>query len=242
MEDFKTCLGNMDVARIKTFRLFNFGEPLFHPNLPELIRQLNCFPWKVGKIEISTNAQCHNFEILTEVFKTGLLDLLVVSCDGDGTPEEYERLRPPAKWDKLVEFLEVAKEMRDKYSSRIHLITRSICKSPEGKKRWNEILVPRGWTPQFRDWLNLPSTVRKTDITEKSGNRGICPYLGVQNYCYVDFDGTVVPCCAHPRAFILGNLKTQKFSEILYGVQRRKLVQMLANGRNELPICSECEL
>lgn len=41
-----------------------------------------------------------------------VLTRLVVSCDGDGTPESYERLRPPSRWERLIEFLERAK-LRD---------------------------------------------------------------------------------------------------------------------------------
>ena len=38
---------------------------------------------------------------------------------------------------------------------------------------------------------------------------GVCQYLRGPTL-YVDHDGTVVPCCVHPRAGVLGNLKTQR--------------------------------
>ena len=33
VEDFRRCLRNIDVERIHTFRLFNYGEPLLHRRL-----------------------------------------------------------------------------------------------------------------------------------------------------------------------------------------------------------------
>jgi radical SAM protein with 4Fe4S-binding SPASM domain len=55
----------------------------------------------------------------------------------------------------------------------------------------------------------------------------------------VDADGTIVPCCYHPRADVSGNLMTQKYSEILSGVARLAMKQ---ENRAAMPVCGRCEV
>ena len=242
LSDFEECLRNIDVNRIKVFRLFNFGEPMLHPDLPGLVNQVRKYNFKVGKIEISTNTQSCNFENLAETFRGKELDILACSCDGDGTPSEYERLRPPAKWSKFLEFLTKAKELRDRYHPNLKLITRSICETEEGRARWRRVVEPLGWTPQFRGWLNLPGTVRTKTVEIKNRN-GLCYYMGdVERYCYIDAEANVVPCCVHPQAFLLGNLRERKLSDILTSRIRFNYQRKLLESRNHLPVCKECDI
>ncbi len=137
--DFDACLGNIDVRHIEYLRLFNFGEPLLHRELSAL---LECIPrqsWSVGRLEVSTNAQFVDWPDLEEAIKLRVLDNLSVSCDGDGTPEDYERLRPPSKWEKMIEFLERAKELRDRHDPSLTLMTRTVCVDPQAQARWRQL-------------------------------------------------------------------------------------------------------
>ena len=162
--DFELIIKNINVGSIKRLRLFNYGEPLLHPALPDILTKIKkrSNP-PVRTVEIFTNAQHHNFPMLAEIFKTGVIDLFVVSCDGDGTKEEYERLRPPGKYEKLIEFLAKAKELRDQYAPNMFLRTSNICETDEGRQRWLKTLTPLGWTPSFRGWYHLPESVRTRD-------------------------------------------------------------------------------
>ena len=173
---FKECLSHIDADRVHIFRLFNFGEPLLHPNLPGVIATLRESGVRTDKVEVSTNAQHHPFDALKEVFKMKVLTLVAASCDGDGTPEEYERLRPPARWDRLIEFLRRVKELRDEYSPGMKLITRTICPEESARNRWRSVLQPLGWEPQFRGWLDLPHTKKQPERPIPSAN-AICPYV-----------------------------------------------------------------
>lgn len=237
--DFNVCLKNVDVGRIDLLRLFNFGEPLLHKDLPGILEQIPKQPWEASVVEVSTNAQYHDFSMLTEAFRTGVLDRLVVSCDGDGTPEDYERLRPPSKWEKLLEFLICTKQLRDRYAPYITLISRTICIEPINQQRWRQLLEPIGWTPEFRDWKILPEGQNMTGRAPNVPER-VCSFM-LGDKIYVDYDGTVVPCCVHPRAGVLGSLKTQKLSSILGGDSRRNMLSAMTNARAEMRICGKCE-
>ncbi|RPJ08224.1 MAG: radical SAM protein, partial [Deltaproteobacteria bacterium] len=158
VEDFAHCLGHIDVERIHTFRLFNFGEPLLHRHLSSIVEEIPKHRWKASIVELSTNGQRVDWDELEEMVKLEIVNRLVVSCDGDGTPESYERLRPPSKWEKLVEFLDRARFLRDRWAPAMQLCTRTVIDTAADAKRWEDFLRPRGWNPEFRRWMVLPGS------------------------------------------------------------------------------------
>ena len=239
----RRCFGNIDVDSIGMLRLFNFGEPLLHKRLVEVMKVVDEFRAghvRVGRVEISTNAQAANMVHLEEVLRNGSIDLLAVSCDGDGTKEQYEELRPPSRWEKLLRFLDDVANIRDKYNLNIFLQTRTVVTSKEDEERWNALLLPRGWTPEFRARYNLPGAPENRSGHSLQPRMGRCSHLSAPSL-FVDADGTVVPCCAHPRAGVFGNLATSKYSEIAVGVPRTQFVEFMDNGRPEMNICKDCE-
>lgn len=238
LEDFRLCLSNIDVKAIRVLRLFNFGEPLLHHELPALLREIPQQQWKAQEIEISTNAQFVRWDVLEAALRERVITRLVCSCDGDGTPEDYERLRPPSRWSKLVEFLTGVSVLRDRWHPELELMTRTICTSSEGQDRWRSLLGDLGWTPEFRGWLTLPGA--SVQIEDGRGGTGICDFMRKEHTLFVTAQGEVVPCCDHPKAAILGNLKLQKISEIMEGEARRAFIERLAQGRAGMPICAGC--
>jgi radical SAM protein with 4Fe4S-binding SPASM domain len=238
--DFDAILDNIDVATIKNLVLFNFGEPLLHTALPDILGRIKKRTSPAIKtVGISTNGQHHDFPMIAEMLKVGVLNIFAVSCDGDGTREEYERLRPPGKYEKLIEFLKKAKEFRDKYSPETSLITSTICETNEGRRRWEDTLIPLGWTPIFRDWYHLPGAVKSQAGDNPVVLRKGCSFMSGK-YLFVDSDGTVVPCCVYPKPFELGNLKIQRYSCILMGDERRKKLHELRISKRTMPFCGDC--
>ena len=156
VDDFARCLGNIDVERIHTLRLFNYGEPLLHRQLAAIVAQIPLQRWKASVVEISTNAQWVDWDEFEAMVRLEVVNKLVVSCDGDGTPESYERLRPPSTWEKFVEFLDRATRLRDRWAPAMQLGTRTVIRTREDAARWEEFLRPRGWMPEFRRWMALP--------------------------------------------------------------------------------------
>lgn len=252
LEDFRRSLANVDVEYIQHFRLFNFGEPLLHTNLTGIFEVIAAQPWRAEETEISTNAQWCDWEDLERALALGVLDRLVVSCDGDGTPEQYELLRPPAKWDKLIEFLDRAGDIQSRVAPDLKLITRTIVEDSDAMARWNSILEPRGWTAEFRDWKYLPESQENRTGRTLQIPDDLCTFVAPSDHfehhyhggiyqLYVDANGTVVPCCAHPSAGNLGNLRHSKASELMTNRERKAFVQRLQTERHNVPICSSCE-
>jgi radical SAM protein with 4Fe4S-binding SPASM domain len=243
-ELLRKCLNNIDVDSIGMLRLFNFGEPLLHKKLLEVMNVVDEFRAghvRVGRVEISTNAQGSNMPQFEQVLKNGSLDVVVVSCDGDGTREQYEEMRPPSKWTKLLRFLDAVANIKAQNNLDVFLQTRTVVQSKEDEERWNSVLLPRGWTPEFRSRYNLPGAPETRSGHALQMGAGICAHLKNPSL-FVDADGTVVPCCAHPRAGVFGNLASHKFSEIAAGVPRTQFVEFMDKRRPEMNICNECEL
>ncbi len=254
VDDFNLFLGNIDVQRVHTMRLFNYGEPLLHKQLAAIVEQIPRQKWKTSIVEISTNGQKVNWGDFEDMLKLEVVNNLVISCDGDGSPEDYERLRPPSKWEKFIEFLERARELRDRWSPATQLMTRTVISDPKVKKTWYDLLHPLGWTPEFRGWMNLPDAQEHLSGRKTQVNKEVCfflaesaqfsenPWHGEVNLLYVDWDGTVVPCCIHPQAAKLGNLREQTYNQILNGKQRRDFISSMKADRSSLSVCGNCEI
>jgi len=249
---FRQCMNNVDVDYVNYFRLFNFGEPLLHTNLTGIFNIIGEQPWRAEESEISTNAQWCDWADLESALALGLLDRLVVSCDGDGTPEQYERLRPPGKWDKLIEFLDRVADIQQRVAPKLNLITRTIIEDKEAMERWNKVLVLRGWTPEFRDWKILPEAQENLTGRALTVPNDVCTFVAPSDHfqqlyhgglhqLYVGANGTVIPCCAHPSAADLGNLRHSKVSELMQNAQRQAFVQRLKTERHSVPVCNACE-
>lgn len=255
VEDFDRGLKQLDVDRIHTIRLYNFGEPLLHPEFSKIVSRIPEQRWTVSEVEISTNAQHVYWDDFEEAMRQQVVTRLVVSCDGDGTADSYEELRPPSSWDALLEFLERAKELRDRHSPNTKLLTRTICnpEPPEDRMRWRSLLEPLGWTPEFRRWMHLPEGQNMTGRAIRAP-AGPCIFMadpndferplwdGQMNLLVVDIDGSIRPCCFHPDAGTLGNLFEKKYSEILAGRQRRDFVEMMKTNRASMRVCGTCDV
>ena len=242
LSDFATCLSNLDVSEISKLRLYNYGESLLHPCLDEILKIIPEQSYKVRNVEITTNGQYWNEERFKDAFSLGVVTQLYVSCDGNATPEEYERLRPPAKWNKLMSFLKNMKRLRDEVCPNMFIGTRTICTDKRAQKRWLKLLRPLGYTPEFRPWGTRADAIEQPWGKVKVP-KGVCTYLTKEKgrRLYVDYDGTVVPCCVHPRAGVLGNLLENKYSEILKGTQRKDFIAAMKNGRKNIPACAGCQ-
>ena len=241
-ELFRTAVHNIDVQKVRSFRLFNYGEPLLHPRLAEIGRILRePLPFTIDNVEISTNGQSKNWDRLEAFLDLGVLNTLVISCDGDGTPESYEAVRPPAKWSSLMAFLEHITALRERRHRGLRIMTRSVIRTPEDAARWQRVLDPFDITPEFRGWKKLPQSRENMTGREVMPAEGVCFFVEDTQRLFVDADANVIPCCIHPGAGNFGSLATGRFSDILAGSRRAGFVAALRTQRATMPVCGECE-
>jgi len=135
-------------------------------------------------------------------------------------------------------FLDTAREIRDDLDPGLKLVTTTICDSREGRKRWKRLLRERGWTPEFRVMGVRPgSPFAKTHKTKCA--LGACKYVTGPNM-YVDYNGDVVPCCIHPKAFVMGNMLNQTYKEVRRSAARREAILAMKKDRAGMEICGKC--
>lgn len=244
LDNFDLICKNINIKRTKKFRLFNFGEPLLHRELPEIVQRIKKIPWRADRIEISTNGQMYNEERLARTLEQKILNRFYVSCDGDGTPESFEKYRFPGKWDKLIHFLREVKKLRDKYCPETYLGTRTICSEESHRKRWLDILGPMGWVPEFRLMGFGPESINSQGKTY-TVPKGLCKLVNPKSHgmprLFIDYDGTMVPCCRHPRAYVLGNLLEHDFKTIFKSNRYRDFLKRLGRDRASVEICNQCD-
>ena len=107
LENWGKLLDGIKHHPIEEAKLMGMGEPMLHPNFDEVCKMFkDVFP--NTKLIVASNCQYNIKEGLEfrrkyqECMK--YIDILYFSIDG--YKEHYERDRAPAKWDKLLKFLE----------------------------------------------------------------------------------------------------------------------------------------
>ena len=103
--------------------LSSSAEPLMAPELPRALEL--CREHDVPSFHFSTNALS-----LTEAIMEKIVDvqmpLMTVSIDG-ATKETYERIRPPAKWDKFLGKFDLVREVKARRNSEFpHLSATAV--------------------------------------------------------------------------------------------------------------------
>ena len=238
-ENFNLQLSNINVERIEFLKLYNFGETLLHPNLDEILAQIPKQKWNAKHIEMSTNGQVVDIKKLSAIFSSKIITRFGISCDGDCTPEEYMKLRKGARWEKLIEFMILAQEMRRKYNSKTKMFLKIFCTG--NKLQWKKLAKDMDYRIQWRRWMKPPDSIKFMHTKRKKVN-GVCNHVrSTKIRCYVDWDGVVVPCCCYPRAGVFGSLKKQKFTEIYGGDKRKAFIRKLRRNRQSHQICKNCE-
>lgn len=245
---------NIDVATIKRLRLYRYGEPLFNKQLPEILVGLKQLKRpKIEKIWLSTNAQHRNLETLHQALSTGLLDELCISADGDGSKESFEYLRPPAKFELLVQFIKSARHIIDSLgidtmlSMGITLLNDDTSKNkytinPKHKQNWKSQFGMYIDNFGFHTMLKMPgSALDEAGAFDNSDHyamqSGACRSVVKMNV-YVDGKGIMQPCCWAIDVSNLGDLNVETFSKCF--MNRLHFKSLLDDDRSSCHPCSDC--
>jgi MoaA/NifB/PqqE/SkfB family radical SAM enzyme len=221
-------------------KLYLSGEPLLHEALLDMIEYAH---GKNCQTAIHTNGTLFTEE-LSERILSSSLTFLSFSFDGC-TPEIYERLRPPARFEQvhanIRRFLDRRRQAGRGPYTNIEIIRMRDTEDfiPSFVDEWKAHGAEEVCVVDYMTWLGtMPDRRDGQALPLSAYTPCAAPF---QHGCILS-DGTVVPCCLDVDGRMpLGNVTEQPFHEIWIGNAFRQLRLRMLTGKLETgSICDAC--
>lgn len=246
---------------ISEAKLMGMGEPFLHPQFDEVTRMFkDAFPECF--VIVATNCQypIKKGTKLGTKFENAIKNLDMLYLSIDGYKEHYERDRAPAKWDRLITFLEDLQEI-DRNECRIvvnYVVNKynvyDIPKIEELIETYNlgelRINIAQIWDPETRisemdeTWGYGKDQLEFLKENYASNIKGKSPWtwsdcFWVNNGLYMTVEGHVKMCCMNTAASPFGNLLKEDLEDIR---NSEKFQQVRTACLNDAPAdhCKNC--
>ncbi len=222
-------------------KLYLSGEPLLHRNLLGMIDYASA---KHCQTMIHTNAVGLTKEIAEEILSSSLTS---ISFSFDGCSATiYEKLRPPASFEKVRSNLRQYLNMREHVPGGGPRTCIEIIRMRETEPLIRDFVAE--WTTSGIDAVNVVDCMtwhgRVEDHRVRNATRptGYKPCAAPFQYGCILADGTVVPCCLDVDGEMpMGNVTRERFRDIWVGNAYRHLrLGMLTGTLPADSICSRC--
>jgi MoaA/NifB/PqqE/SkfB family radical SAM enzyme len=230
LEDWGKLLDGIKHHPIQEAKLMGMGEPMLHPQFDEVCRMFKeVFP--KCKLIVATNCQYNINDKFRECMK--YIDMLYFSIDG--YKESYERDRAPAKWSKLLKFLEQFKSVErydcdvvvnyvvnaynvqdiekvDKLRKENNLgqLRLNIAQIWDADIKMSDDIATSGYTEEDLNYLR--ENWNKQIMGKSKWDFKDC--FWVNNAIYTTVEGNVKMCCMNTGAEPFGNLFENSIDEI----------------------------
>lgn len=251
MEDWKLMLDKLEGQDIREAKFTGLGEPMLHPQIDELLAEFKR-RWPDAFTILATNCQYKLRENFQESMK--YIDLLYLSIDG--YEESYERDRSPAKWWKLIRFLDEFNEL-ERYDCRVtvnYVINPDNINDIASVKRrivdeynieelrlniaqdWNEDKTMIGGYTD--DQINYLRNYWKDQVKGRADwawSDCFWPKKGL----YLDVDGSVKMCVMNTSTEPFGNIFTDDIDDIRNSIRWQDIVHGCRTN-NPTSHCKNC--
>ena len=261
LENWGKLLDGIKHHPIQEAKLMGMGEPFLHPQFDEVCRMFKeTFP--DCKVVVATNCQ---YDItpgkrLRKVFENALQYIDVLYFSIDGYEDNYERDRAPAKWSKLIKFLDNTRELDRRgcdvvvnyvvNAYNVNDITKidelrvnydlgvlrlNIAQIWDESSSIKDNIATSGYTKDQLDYL-------KKNWSGKIMGRADWDYkdcFWVNNALYTTVEGNVKMCCLNTGAEPFGNLFINSIDEIRQMTDYQN-VKKGCNTNNPTSHCKNC--
>ena len=230
LEDWGKLLDGIKHHPIQEAKLMGMGEPMLHPQFDEVCRMFKeVFP--KCKLIVATNCQYNINDKFRECMK--YIDMLYFSIDG--YKESYERDRSPAKWKKLIRFLDQFESVdRHECNVVVNYVVNAynvydIPRIDELRVNYNlgelRLNIAQIWdadTKMSDDIATSGYTEEDLNYLRENWNKQIMgkskwdfkDCFWVNNGIYTTVEGHVKMCCMNTGAEPFGNLFENSIDEI----------------------------
>jgi len=222
------------------------GEPLLHPELPEL---LNIAQELDFKVMITTNGTLlsRQVELLANSCSVHKISVSLHSFEGneshdtdlshylDDCIESAKKLSAAGKLYAMRLWNLDGETTKGANSSNADILQKLEAHFP---RPWKE--NPRGLTLAPKVYLEWGEKFEWPDLSAEDGGSGVFCY-GLRDQIGVLWDGTVVPCCLdHEGDIPLGNLHEQTLDDILNSPRARAMYEGFSCRRATEELCRKC--
>lgn len=232
-------------------RLFNFGEPLLHPELGEMVGYAH------GKglvANVQTNGLLLDESRIVLLLRAGI-GYIGVSVNGL-TESEYENIRPGCRLEDIKQNLRLLRTASRRLGKRVHVHLNAQIMADERKDRREDIDC------YVRYWEGIPDTLSVSGISlfdrvtvMRGGARETVDQARLPrktpaavacsepfDRLVVKWDGRVTPCCAdYDAQLVLGQFGLRTLEEIWQGDTLADLRLTVSAGRyDSSPLCRSC--
>jgi len=222
-------------------KLYLSGEPLLHDRLFDMIDYATVSGCRTM---LHTNATVLTKEMSRRILSSSL-SFLSFSFDGC-TPEVYEKLRPPARFDRVRANIVQYLELRGRNGDAGPHTTMEILRMRETEALIDDFVSE--WEGSgvddvhVADYMMWHDTVEDRRVESASGGEGYNPCAAPFRHGCILADGTVVPCCMDVDGQMpLGDVTRHRFRDIWFNNRYRQLrLQMLTGSVPAGSICERC--
>lgn len=223
---------------LKALIFAGHGEPLLHPDISAMVA-LAKEKRIADRIEIVTNASMLTHKLSDALIAAGL-DRLRISLQGV-TAQQYQTISGveldfDAFWEQIRYFYQ--------HKTDTEVYIKIIDLALQGAEERFEALCREASDVHAIEYA-IPF-VPEIDLGQLSGN---CKQGNRQhsNVCSMPFymmilypNGDVVPCCATQPPAVLGNIKTDDFTELWHSSQQIRFLLRQLEGAGGIPVCDSC--
>ena len=247
---FREMLEKIKHHPIKEAKLMGMGEPMLHPKFDEICKTFKEF-FPKAKLIVATNCQYR----IRNWFKESLkyIDMLYFSIDG--YKKSYERDRAPAKWERLIQFLDEFKSV-ERYDCDVvvnYVVNPDnvydIEKIDELRKDNNlgelRLNIAQDWSED----KSMPGGYKKEDIRYlkniwSDNIKGKSEWdfkdcFWVQEGLYTTVEGNVKMCCMNTGAKSFGNIFEDELDDIRNSEDFQN-VKLGCESNNPTKHCENC--
>ncbi len=216
----------------KEVHLHNFGEPLLDQHLEQRVRQAK--QMGLPKVKIFSNGSLLSQRRARGLIEAGL-DEIKISFDG-ATREEFERIRVPLKYDRVVENIKCLVALRDELQSAMKIKV-ACCSTTDkqGTMRSLERIVDGFSFGKIHNWAGGDRPAEDGKIRK--------PCSRLFRTLTILSSGEVALCCLdYDGRFLLGRLDAQtSIAEVWAGAAYRQARLRHREARqNEISLCRHC--
>lgn len=229
---------------IDLFALSHSAEVLLHPQFEEFVTMTKEYidkGFKPKKIFMNTNLMLLTQKKIDFIINCGVFDWIVCSIDGKNK-SSFERLRPPAKYDKILKNFNYLVEKNNQTGHNIQIDINNGNDSESKNEALDTLLegcfkkADMVYHYNFHNWSGNVDNPEHKQVKM----RGFCQFSF--NTVVLTVDGMISKCCSDLNGnTIYGNFNKNSLKHI-YNSKTRKfdLIKMLLKQRQLVKGCEKC--